>query len=199
MKLLALAAAFPFALAIIGACSSDESSPPCALVTGKGDPFCEALATYDGRCGHCSDCTGKNLERCTTKGAAISAAHRAALIACKDEMPCSNTPSQTRCVRREMKKIVPSPTQERAKSAYCNACGATNAEACADFFRIDETALSDGIGYSVLLAGDATVERAIGLCSAKCTPLDYAVCVALVSCGDEGGDSCVDSGFCAVR
>jgi hypothetical protein len=195
MKLLAFFAVLLVVLA--GACSTEATPPPCALVTGKGDAFCEALATYDGRCGHCSDCTGKNLERCTTKGAAISAAHRAAIVACKEEMPCSDRPSLTRCVRREMKKIVPSPTQDRARNAYCAACG--DSPACTDFFRIDETTPSDGIGYNVLLAADATVRRAIDLCSTKCTPLDYAVCVALVSCGDEGGDSCADGGFCAVR
>src|SRR6185295_14828150 len=68
-----------------GGCSSSvtgSAPPPCPLPGGAGDDFCSALATYDGRCGHCQDCTGKNLENCSKRGAAISTAHRAAFIAC---------------------------------------------------------------------------------------------------------------------
>src|SRR5690606_16233290 len=69
-----------------GGCGNDtEASPPsCALPADGDDDLCSALATYYGRCGQCEDCRGKNLQNCKKRGAALSGAHRAALIACKD-------------------------------------------------------------------------------------------------------------------
>jgi hypothetical protein len=42
-------------------------------------------------------------------------------------------------------------------------------------------------------------ERAVMLCSSKCTAFDYAICVALIECSEAGGDYCADGGFCAVK
>lgn len=164
------------------------------------DDFCSAVAAVDGRCGHCNDCRGKNLEKCTKRGESISAAHRAAYIVCKDRITCDeNMASLLGCVQEEMAKAVPTLTQTQAKDAYCAACGTTNAADCASFFSVDPKAGKNGAGYSLLLAGDKTATRAISLCSSKCNPLDYGVCVALISCGEAGGDYCQDSGFCAPQ
>jgi hypothetical protein len=187
-----------------GACKSTvegTAPPPCSLPTATEaqDDFCEALAAYDGRCGHCADCTGKNLQNCSKRGATISAAHRAALIACKDVLPCNDDPDLSQCVLDQMRQAAPTAVQAQAKDAYCGVCGATHPAECSGFFTINGPLQASGPGYSLLLSGDATATRAITTCASKCEPLDYGVCVALLLCADSGGDYCVDSGFCAVQ
>jgi hypothetical protein len=201
---LALAAAAALVAVALGdgGCSSGDGGsppPPCPLPSGADDDFCAALATYDGRCGHCDDCTGKNLRNCTKRGASMSAAHRAAFIACKESMPCADGASHVGCVAEQMAKAVPTPVQVRAKDAYCAACNATNPADCAGFFSVGSSPGKNGAGYTLLLASDRTAERAVTLCSSKCNPFDYGVCVALIGCTEAGGDFCVDSGFCAPQ
>lgn len=184
------------------ACSNDEqeTGAACTLPTGvpASDDFCVALATYDGRCGHCADCVGRNLEVCQQRGAAISAAHRAAFIACKDSAPCSELASYLGCIQDAMAKATPTAAQLRAKDAYCAECPG-QARACDTFFAVKMADGQNGAGYSLLLAGDATADKAVTTCASKCDPFEYGVCVSLISCGEEGGDSCQDSGLCARR
>ncbi len=186
-----------------GGCTTDTvgSAPaPCPLPAAvQNDDYCAALATYDSRCGHCDDCTGKNLPNCARRGAAISVAQRAAVIACKNAMPCADEALHVGCVAEEMRKAVPTAAQVQAKDAYCAACGATHADVCSDFFRIGEGLGKNGAGYTLLLSGDTTATRAVSLCSSKCDAFEYGVCVALILCTESGGDYCVDSGFCAAQ
>src|SRR5262249_37658428 len=79
---LAALCAFLLLVSSEGACTSEvagSAPPPCSLPSGVQGELCSALAAYDARCGHCQDCTGKNLESCNKREAAISAVHRAAL------------------------------------------------------------------------------------------------------------------------
>ena len=195
--------AAPLLFVLLGAaCTSTvegTAPPPCSLATGQQDDFCQALAAYDGRCGHCSDCTGKNLQNCSRRGATISAAHRAALIACKDSTPCGGDPDLSECVLDQMRHATPTAAQAQARDAYCAACRATHAPECDGFFAINGPLQPSGPGYSLLLSGDAVAAKAVATCSSKCEPLDYGVCVALLLCADSGGDHCVDSGFCAAH
>lgn len=112
-------------------------------------------------------------------------------------MDCSDLASHLGCVPEQMAKATPTAAQVHAKDAYCAACGTTRADACASFFAVNVSPGKHGAGYGVLLASDQTATRAVTLCSTKCDPLDYAVCVALISCGEAGGDFCADGGFCA--
>jgi hypothetical protein len=188
-----------------GGCSSGSSTSsvqPCATTPTPPaqDDFCTALASYYGRCGHCSDCTERNLQNCTKKGAAISAAYRAAFVSCKDDIPCTGLvgpdpggdPSFSPCVEGQMQKATPTSAQAQAKIAYCNACSATNASDCANFF-----GSNGGPGYDVLQYSDDIATMAAANCSSNCDPLKYAVCVALLACGPSGGDFCTDGGLCA--
>lgn len=180
-----------------GACSSDDAAktaPACMLPAGTQDDFCDALSRYDGRCGHCDDCTGRNREKCVKRGGAISAAYRAAFISCKDSMPCVANAAFVGCVADAMAKATPTAAQAQAKDAYCAACSATHAADCVAFF-----AAGGRPGYNVLLAGDATVTRAATLCASKCDPFEYGVCIAIAGCADTGGDFCADGGFCAAQ
>ena len=190
----------------IGCSSSDPeggtTAKACTLPASAPaqDDFCQALAAYDGRCGHCEDCTGKNLQHCAKRGAAISAAHRAACIACPGKMPCDPAfASLLGCVPEQLAKATPTAAQRQAKDAYCTACNATDTPACLDFFAANQADGKNGTGYSLLLASDATATKAITTCSSKCDPTEYGVCVALLLCTDEGGDFCVDGGFCAAQ
>jgi hypothetical protein len=199
------AVAWTFAgLVSVGAgCSSSSpgSVTPCASAPTPPaqDDFCAATAGYYGRCGHCADCTELNLRNCDKKGSAISAAYRAAFIACKDDIPCTGLvgadpggdPSFSPCVVDKMKGATPTAAQTQAKTAYCSACSATNAADCANFFA------EDGPGYNVLLYGDALAAMAQASCMASCDKLKYAICVAFLACGPTGGDFCSDGGLCA--
>jgi hypothetical protein len=188
------------------ACSSttqDSSVQPCATtpMPPAQDDFCTALASYYGRCGHCSDCTERNLQNCTKKGAAVSAAYHAAFVTCKDAIPCTGLagpdpggePSFSGCVETQMKKATPTAAQAQAKTDYCNACNATNASDCANFFG------GNGPGYNVLLYSDAIAAMASANCMSSCDPLKYGICVAFLSCGPSGGDFCADGGLCAAH
>lgn len=187
------------------ACSSSDSTSStaraCTLPAGAPeDDFCLALAARDGRCGQCDDCTGKNLRSCARRGAAISAAHRAALIACKDTSPCDPAfTSLLGCVPEQMAKATPTSAQQAAKDAYCTACKATNQADCDTFFGANLANGKNGAGYQVLLAGDSVVTKAVTTCSSKCEPNAYGICVALLLCSEDGGDFCVDGGFCAPQ
>jgi hypothetical protein len=187
-------------------CSSSSTTgvQPCATTPtppatdASQDDFCTALAGYYGRCGHCSDCTEQNLQNCAKKGNAISAAHRAAFLSCENDIPCTGLagpdpggdPSFSPCIEQAMQRATPTAAQAQAKTAYCNACSATNAADCASFFA------SNGPGYNVLLYNDDVAAMAMTSCS-SCDPFKYGICVALLSCGPSGGDFCSDAGFCA--
>jgi hypothetical protein len=184
-----------------GGCTSSTTTISCASTPTPPaqDDFCTALASYYGRCGHCSDCTEQNLSNCTKQGNAIGAAYRAAFVACKDDIPCTGLagvdpggdPSRSPCIEQKMKSAVPTAAQTQAKTAYCNGCQATNAMGCASFFD------SSGPGYNVLLYSDEVAAMALTICSSSCDPFRYGVCVALAYCGPSGGDFCSDAGFCA--
>ncbi|HTQ44213.1 MAG TPA: hypothetical protein VMI75_15745 [Polyangiaceae bacterium] len=188
---------------LYGGCSSASSPAAQSCATTPTPPaqddFCTALASYYGRCGHCSDCTEQNLQNCTKKGSAISAAYHAAFLSCTDAIPCSGLvgadpggdPSFSTCVEQQMRSATPTAAQAAAKTAYCNACNATNANDCTNFFA------STGPGYNVLLYGDAMATMATANCASSCDPLKYGVCVALLACGPTGGDYCSDGGLCA--
>ena len=163
------------------------------------DPFCVATASYYSRCNHCSDCTGQNIEYCAGRGAASSAAYRAALPACKDSAPCNVDPAFSRCVEEQMQGATPTPAQAAAKTAYCASCMTTNPDDCNSFFMSDPTTGKTGVGYNVLLASDDLAMMATANCSTMCTPLNYALCVAFQSCKQSGGDHCQDGGFCAPQ
>jgi hypothetical protein len=180
-----------------GGCSHHASGPtPCTIASPTEDPFCNALAVYDGRCGHCSDCTAQNLQNCTKRASALSAAYLAAFIACQDAADCKADPGQTSCVEQQMVGVTPTAAQLQAKDAYCSACGATQANDCAAFFAVDPGSGNNGPGYNVLLYDDAVAAQALTTCAAYCDPFDYAVCVALLACGPSGGDFCDDGGLC---
>jgi hypothetical protein len=157
------------------------------------------MAGYLGRCGHCQDCTELNLRNCDKQGSALSAAYRAAFIACKDDIPCTGLtgvdpggdPAMSACIEQKMKSAVPTAAQAQARTAYCSACGATNAADCASFFGGHGSA-----GYNVLLHDDDLAMMAQATCTASCDPFRYAVCVALLFCGPSGGDYCSDGGLC---
>src|SRR5262249_13420123 len=77
-----MAIAFLVLVTAQGGCSSASSAPsptPCATTPTPPvqDDFCTATASYLGRCGHCDDCTEKNLQNCAKRGSANSAAYRA--------------------------------------------------------------------------------------------------------------------------
>jgi hypothetical protein len=163
------------------------------------DSFCTALASYDGRCGHCQDCTAKNLQNCQKLGATVSDAYRAAFVSCQDSAPCETDPHFSACVEEQMQSATPTAAQLQAKTAYCNACNATNAADCANFFAVDPSSGKNGPGYSILVYGDSIATQAATLCTADCDPFKYAVCVALASCGPSGGDYCADGGLCAAH
>jgi len=185
-----------------GGCSSSSSGPtPCAAtpVPPAQDTFCTALASYDGRCGHCDDCTAKNLQNCTKRSGALSDVHRAAFVGCKDSASCGADPAFSACVEQQMKNATPTDAQSRAKDDYCNRCNATNAADCTNFFLVDPGSGKTGAGYGILLYNDDIAARAPVDCAAECDPFRYAVCVALLACGPSGGDYCADGGFCAVR
>jgi len=183
-----------------GGCSTEPVPPPCELAAElRTDEFCSALATYYGRCGHCHDCKGKNLDACIQRGSAISEPYRVSFIACQDTMDCSDNPSHTACITRRMENAVPTTAQAQAKDAYCAACSATHAAGCESFFSVNASSGQLGTGYGVLIGGDQVAARAVTLCSSKCDPFDYGICVALISCQEAGGDFCVDSGFCAPQ
>jgi hypothetical protein len=173
--------------------------PTCTLTPPAQDVLCTALADYDSRCGHCQDCTAQNLQNCTKASATVSDAYRSAFSKCSDRAPCDADPRFSACVLGEMAAAQPTSSQQAAKAAYCAACGATNAADCAGFFAIGATSGKTGPGYNVLLYGDAVAANAVSVCSAKCDPFQYGVCVALLSCGPSGGDHCADSGFCAAQ
>jgi hypothetical protein len=196
-------AAVLLAIVLAGCSSTGPSSSvqPCATTPTPPaqDEFCTALADYYGRCGHCSDCAERNLQNCTKKGASISAAYRAAFLSCKDAIPCTGLigadpggdPSFSACVETQMQKATPTSAQTQAKTAYCNACGATNASDCTNFFE------PKGAGYNILLYSDAVAAMASATCASTCDPLNYGVCVALAFCGPSGGDYCsADGGLC---
>lgn len=194
-------------LVAIGCSSSDETTSSmakaCTLPASvpSTDDFCAALASHNGRCGHCSDCTGQNMQSCAKRGAAMSAAHRAALIKCKDESPCDPAfTSLLGCVQTELGKATPTPAQQQAKDAYCTACRATNQADCDSFFATNLPNNQNGAGYSILLGGDSTATKAVTTCASKCDPNAYGICVALILCGEDGGDYCADGGpFCKTQ
>jgi hypothetical protein len=113
-------------------------------------------------------------------------------------MECSDHPEQTRCIVDKMQGTVPTAAQTQAKDAYCQECGAANATDCTNFFSINPSG-NNGAGYSLLLSSDQTATRAVTVCSSKCAPFDYGLCVAFILCAESGGDFCVDSGFCAPQ
>jgi hypothetical protein len=186
-------------VAMPGGCSSASTTITCKLTPPAQDDYCTAMADYLGRCGHCHDCTEQNLQNCTQREMAISAAYHAAFVSCKDAIPCTGLPgpdpggdpSFSPCVEQQMQNATPTAAQAQAKTAYCSACSATNANDCTSFFS------SSGPGYNVLLYSDQLAMMAVANCSSKCDPLTYAICVALLFCGNSGGDFCVDGGFCA--
>jgi hypothetical protein len=191
---------------VVVACSSsnDDSSggaKPAACTAAPTPPaqdaFCLAVSVYDGRCGHCDDCTAKNLENCTKLGTTISAAYNAAYVACKDTAECSADPAYSACVEGKMKGATPSTAQLATKTDYCNRCNATNAADCTNFFESDPG--KTGAGYTVLLYNDDIATKALTTCNTECDPFKYAVCVALLSCGPSGGDFCADGGLCAAH
>jgi hypothetical protein len=188
-----------------GGCSSTSSSPPaptpCAVTPTPpaDDSLCMAMASYDGRCGHCDDCTAKNLQNCTKLGSTMSDAYRAAYVACKDSAPCGADPAFSSCVVQRMKSATPTTAQDEARADYCNRCNATNASDCASFFSADPILGKNGPGYSVLLNADQVATMALTTCANECDPFRYGVCVALVACGPSGGDFCADGGFCAAH
>jgi hypothetical protein len=203
MRATALAGAAGALVAVLlahGGCSSriSETTPPCTATPPAQDPYCTALASYDGRCGHCTDCTGQNLQNCSKAGSAIGDAYRAAFVSCKDQHPCNADPRFSSCVEQQMVGVAPTAAQAQAKSAYCTTCSATNASDCNGFFDLDPASGTHGIGYDVLLVSDAVAASAITTCSPKCNPFDYGVCVALLMCSASGGDYCANSGFCTV-
>jgi hypothetical protein len=178
---------------------SSPSSSACSTspVAPAQDAFCTALSSYDGRCGHCEDCTAKNLQNCTKIGATASDAYRNAFVACKDAAPCEGDPHTSACVKEKMAIATPTPAQEKAKAAYCNACNGTNARDCASFFSVNGPSGTNALGYNILLYSDTVAMMAVTTCSSTCDPFKYAVCVALLSCGPSGGDFCADGGLCA--
>jgi hypothetical protein len=182
-----------------GCSSSSGGAPPCTVTPPAQDAFCTAVADYDSHCGHCTDCTAQNIEYCDKLSAASSDAYRAAFIACKDTASCSGPPAFTACVLRQMLAVAPTPVQAQAKTAYCTSCMTTNQSDCNGFFSIDPSSGKTGAGYNVLLANDALVNQAITTCSSMCDPLNYALCVAFMSCHQAGGDHCADGGFCAPQ
>jgi hypothetical protein len=185
---------------VAGGCSSSSTgeTKACSITAPSADDFCTALASYDGRCGHCEDCVGKNLRNCEKRGASISATHRAAFVACKDEMPCIDDTAHASCILDRIRGATPTAAQVQAKDAYCAACGATSA-GCQGFFDVGADIGKTGPGYNILLGSDLVAQRAIMLCASKCVPFDYAVCVGLIHCAEAGGDFCADGGFCGVK
>jgi hypothetical protein len=182
-----------------GGCGTAKMGPtPCTATPPAQDSYCTALADYDGRCGHCGDCTGRNLQNCTEAGAAISDPYRAAFVSCRNALPCGSDPRFSSCVLQEMVSVVPTAAQMQAKTAYCNACGATSAQ-CTGFFAIDPNAGTYGTGYNVLVVDDAIAMSTVTTCSSQCDALHYGICVALLSCGPSGGDFCADGGLCAAH
>jgi hypothetical protein len=183
--------------------SSTSDSPPgsCSVdpIPPSSDDFCEALAHYDGRCGHCDDCIAKNLQNCGKLGSAISSAYREAWVACKDTAACSDNPPTTTCIAQRMQGATPSAAQLSAKKAYCDACSATNASDCENYFGIDPASGKSGAGYNILLYSDDVVAMASSTCASTCDPFHHAVCIALRACGSSGGDYCDDGGLCAPR
>jgi hypothetical protein len=179
-----------------GQACANTPTPPAG--DASRDDFCMALADYYGRCGHCSDCTEQNLQNCTKKGNAISAAYRTAFLMCHTNIPCTGlvgadpggNPAFSPCIEQAMKMASPTAAQAQAKTAYCNACGATNAADCASFFE------SNGPGYNVLLSNDEVAAMAMTTCGSSCDPLKYGICVGFLPCGPSGGDYCADAGFC---
>ncbi len=180
-------------------CTTTNGPPACALTPPSQDDFCTALAAYDQQCLHCSDCTAKNLQNCAKAGATMSAAHRSAYVACKPDFTCDTEPRVSSCVESRMAAATPTVAQAAAKTAYCNACNATNAADCSGFFSVDSKTGKYGTGYNVLLVSDDIAMNAISTCSSKCDPLQYGICVALITCQPAGGDYCVDGGFCGIR
>jgi hypothetical protein len=195
---IASAALVAFGLVIApGGCNSNAPTPCATTPTPPAqDAFCVGLANYDGRCGHCSDCTAQNLQNCAKLGTAVSDAYRAAFVQCIDAVSCDTDPTRDPCVLEAMKKAGPTAAQNQAKKAYCDLCKKTNASDCADFFNVDTTSGMNGIGYGVLVYGDAVASTVVTLCN-ECDPGKYAICIALASCNSSGGDFCVDSGICA--
>lgn len=197
----------PLALLLLalahGGCTSSSTTVTLACastpVPPAQDPFCTALADYDGRCGHCQDCTEQNLQNCTKLGATVSDAYRGAFVSCKDAAACDGDPRFSTCVEQQMANAVPTAAQAQAKDAYCAACNATNASDCAAFFTVDPAGGKNGAGYNVLLYGDQVATMAVTTCSTKCDPFQYGVCTALLSCGPSGGDHCADGGWCAAH
>jgi hypothetical protein len=198
-------------VAMHAGCGSGSSSSVEACATTPTPPaqddYCTGLASYYGRCGHCQDCTEKNLGLCTQRGSMISSAYRAAFLGCKDAIPCTGVPgadpggepSFSPCVEEAMRTAIVTTAQTQAKTAYCTACGATNAADCASFFSVDSPAGKNGPGYNVLLYNDDLAMMAATTCSSHCDPVDYGICVALLFCSASGGDFCSNSGFCAVH
>ena len=183
-----------------GGCSSSSGgAPPCTVTPPAQDPFCSAVAAYDSHCGHCHDCTAQNIGYCDKLSAASSDAYKAAFIVCKDTASCSGPPAFTECVEQRLQAVAPTAAQAQAKTAYCTACMATNQSDCNDFFTIDPSSNKTGAGYNVLLANDALAAQAVTMCSSMCDPLNYALCVAFMSCQQAGGDHCADGGFCAPQ
>jgi len=186
-------------LASDGCSSSTSSVPACTLTAPAQDDFCLAVAHYDERCGHCQDCTAKNLQNCTKTASAASDAYHAAFVACQDEAPCEVDPRFSNCVERQMINASPTTPQMQAKDAYCAACGATNRDDCTNFFSVNPVSGKNGAGYNILLYADSVATSAVTTCMTSCDPFKYGVCVALLSCGPSGGDFCADSGFCAAH
>jgi hypothetical protein len=181
-----------------GGCSSHTTATgECTIAPPVQDAFCRAVASYDGRCGHCQDCTAKNLQNCTQKEATLSSAYLAAYVACADSAPCGGDPAYSACVEQDMASATPTAAQAQAKTAYCAACSATNAADCAAFFSADPSSGTTGAGYNVLLYDDDLATKAAATCTSDCDPFHYAVCVALLACVPAGGDYCSDGGFCA--
>jgi hypothetical protein len=115
-------------------------------------------------------------------------------------MPCGEYAWHLGCVPEQMQRAVPTAAQTQAKDAYCTACSATNAAACAGFFDVNAPSTGKhGAGYGLLLSSDATATRASTLCASKCDPFDYGLCVGFIRCAEAGGDFCEDGGFCAAQ
>ena len=189
-----------------GSAEAEVSDAAGCVVAPSGVPaadvaFCNAFAAISSRCGACEDCRKENAESCATFGDQLSTAARNAIVACADEIGCTEFEQQTpfvqdTCILGYLFDAGPTPAQVGAKDAYCSHCadaGGNGGENCTSYF--GELDGSAGIGAFVLFSNDE-IANAIATGCRSCDGLTYPfLCEYPAFCKGVPKDVCA-TGVC---
>ncbi|MEO7109750.1 MAG: hypothetical protein ABI183_04890 [Polyangiaceae bacterium] len=165
-------------------------------------PFCDAFAEISSRCNDCDPCRQANANSCEAFGSALSAAMQRGVVACKDQIECSQFESQSGlpsnpCVAAYIVDAGPTPAQVSAATAYCGNCPAaadSGVDYCDSYFGGGD---AGGIGGITLVSSDAIAAKIAQNCNG-CLPADYVlICsLELEFCPVATKNHCPNSGLC---